>query len=879
MQKHDTYFSGGKHFEYMLLNGSNVLLTSLQNDSPYDVPPEQLVSPKNEFSTKSDFTDNTIAQNKSLVQPKPVKPTNSTDKTSTINNNFTVITKLKSNHNSTWFSVNTMPEQSVTKFTARRPDFRKFEKPNISSPTKLYSKHENRSDENFASFTAPIVPKPMVSVYSDGSIPEKEEQLAQKQVYDYDDSFTKLLISNGILKPDKENGKNITDPPPEKVYSKFAKKFNGSSITNMANNSISSTYTLILKDRRPAVDTAYIPVNTTERLPSSPRNEVNFTHSPVTAQGLESPTKVNSAREITHEFSTKSSTGITITSNFVGDLNVDESPRVASAESNTLSILNKSKKVINKENKIEKHNQPKKFEENSTGGPFSRKNVFPDTMMFDEVQTENSAKPFNAHNITHQPIKISVKSFSSKPEDTSNDNYPSLAKFFPISSTKITQQNDQQNQKNVTAAEFKNLIEKSIKQLFLPVAKFFNTYENQPSPFGNGVRNFKINIEDSKDVKVTLKSFTFTNLVDVLKNKSQNHETKPKLSRFDRDLLQIKPRDSIHNWTDLNDGKVIDLEDSINELFSEDDEVHWFVLLLAGNSTVAQMRKEDFVKYLKVNLAARLSLEYNDIRINAIIVVPPNLAVNVSLPASESSVDVNEEVNVEESPKIGSIHKLAETNTTLLELSGQEYHVVQLLCLKSQQSVQNGLPQTAKVVERKHDDIEFYIFLMVGAICMFGVLSPLLYSLYKLIQRRLTTLTIKIPDVLRDKLKQPPHEKINESTCESLNVIFSEDFDRKYSSASWFDNTQHSSSILKPSTEVPPTFFSTKDECQSFSDFCDISRNPIENSPRLNKENKLNMLSCRPSCVLLPHQGRYPIDSEYDQEKYFDNPNYNHDTR
>ncbi|XP_065205939.1 uncharacterized protein LOC135835547 [Planococcus citri] len=903
IQKHDTYFSGGKHFEYMLLNGSNVLLTSLQNDSPYDNPAEQVVSPKPELFTRPDFTKNNslvenVSRNKTYLVTKPLNASSSWNKTTPVRNNFTAITKLKSNHNSTWFSVNTMPEQSVTKFSVRRPDFRKFEKPNISSPTRLYSRSENKSNENFASFTSPIVAKPVVSIYSDGSIPETEEKPAQKQSYDYDDSFTKLLISNGILKPDnKEGWRSVADsssssvpPSTEKMYSKAPpKKFNASGVTNTPNDTFSSTYTHILKDRITSVDpgTVMSSQNVT-KAPESIWNSNNVTHLPIAShdQDQEQSTKDVAAVDSMpagipnlQELSTKSSAGIT--SNSVGDLNVDESPREASAESNTLSIItNKPRTNVEKQNKIQETYQPlKKYTL-----PIVKKNFFPDTMIFNDlVQNENSAKPFNAKNLTRdQPVKISVKSYSNKVEDLSNESYPPMTKFYQIPSSKvIDDKNRMADSKNKTAKEFQNLVEKSLQQLFLPVAKFFSNYkENLPgnTHLDDKVKNFKINIEDSRDVKVTLKSFTFTNLVEVLQNKSKNRKSnEPQLLRVDRDLTDNEPQETIFNWTDLNNGKNVNLEDTINELFSEDDDVHWFVLLLAGNSTIAEMRKEDFVKYLKVNLAARLSLEYNDIRINAILVVPPNLMVNVSLPANESPVNVNEEVNVEEHQKIGSIHELAETNATLLELSGQEYHVVQLLCLKSQQSVQNSLPQTARVIDRKHDDIEFYIFLIVGAICMFGMISPLLYTLYKLIQKRLTTYTFKIPDVFREKIKPPPHEKINESTCESLNVIFSEDFDRKYSSTSWFDNTQHSSSILKPSSEVPPAFFVPKDE--SFTDFCDITRNPIENSPRLSKENKLNMLGCRPSCVLLPHQGRYQIDTEYDPDKYFDNPNYSHDAR
>jgi len=127
----------------------------------------------------------------------------------------------------------------------------------------------------------------------------------------------------------------------------------------------------------------------------------------------------------------------------------------------------------------------------------------------------------------------------------------------------------------------------------------------------------------------------------------------------------------------------------------------WFVLLLSGNSTVAQMRRTDFAKYLKLNLAARLSLEYDEVKINRVLVVPPRLMVNVSVvPVSErassaasaaavaavassslsswspsasdnTAADVSERVVEDDDP----LHNLVETNSTLMELSGEEYRV------------------------------------------------------------------------------------------------------------------------------------------------------------------------------------------------------------
>lgn len=132
----------------------------------------------------------------------------------------------------------------------------------------------------------------------------------------------------------------------------------------------------------------------------------------------------------------------------------------------------------------------------------------------------------------------------------------------------------------------------------------------------------------------------------------------------------------------------------------------WFVLLLSGNSTVAQMRRTDFAKYLKLNLAARLSLEYDEVKINRVVVVPPRLIVNVSVvPVSERAWAIAQAVAAADSSRSSSsfsasssrssltsgaaavavsgrvvedddpLHNLVETNATLMELSGEEYRV------------------------------------------------------------------------------------------------------------------------------------------------------------------------------------------------------------
>ncbi|KAE9545664.1 hypothetical protein AGLY_001207 [Aphis glycines] len=185
----------------------------------------------------------------------------------------------------------------------------------------------------------------------------------------------------------------------------------------------------------------------------------------------------------------------------------------------------------------------------------------------------------------------------------------------------------------------------------------------------------------------------------------------------------------------------------------------WFVLLLSGNSTVAQMRRTDFAKYLKLNLAARLSLEYDEVKINRVLVVPPRLMVNVSVvPVSErassaasaaavaavassslsswspstsdnTAADVSDRV-VEDDD---SLHNLVETNSTLMELSGEEYRVERFMSLKSQKP--QSMEEAKAVVSDRHADIDFFIYATVGPLCFVVVLGFLLLTLYKYVRK------------------------------------------------------------------------------------------------------------------------------------------------
>lgn len=322
------------------------------------------------------------------------------------------------------------------------------------------------------------------------------------------------------------------------------------------------------------------------------------------------------------------------------------------------------------------------------------------------------------------------------------------------------------------------------------------------------------------------------------------------------------------------------------------DQLHpsgrWFILLLAGNSTIVRLRQKDFAKYLKLNLAARLSLEYDEVRVNRVILAPPRLMVNVSVvPSTENGVeDLDEELDMDDKvfgEEEAPLHKLAETNATLLELSGEEYHVVRFLSLRSQQPVMlDDVPSaTSMIVNDKHTDIETVIYTAVGGACAIVILATGLIALF----RYLRTVSINWPWHRAKPLfnSLPRHQRMGEETLPSiggpLTVIYSGNFvDRSGPpSGSWLedqplpsDNPPIDSSIYGFGTLTNNSLPEITDNHTS----CGITE-----SPRFKLDSKLHILSCRPNHLLLPHQSprltnkKNTLDVRIERTG-LDNPNY-----
>lgn len=322
----------------------------------------------------------------------------------------------------------------------------------------------------------------------------------------------------------------------------------------------------------------------------------------------------------------------------------------------------------------------------------------------------------------------------------------------------------------------------------------------------------------------------------------------------------------------------------------------WFILLLAGNSTIVKLRQQDFAKYLKLNLAARLSLEYDEVKVNGVVFAPPRLMVNVSVvPSNEGNrQDLDEELDLEDKifgEEEAPLHKLAETNATLLELSGEEYHVVRFLSLRSQQPIhmEDSPSATSTIINDRHMDIETVIYVVVGGTCALAILTTLFFALY----RYLRTAQIEWPwkgakPRFTAPWSHPRHQRMGEEAAPSiggpLTVIYSGNFvDRTApSSGSWIDDYQPSSApeALEVSRQQPVYGFGAISNT-ALPEINDTYSNVSLESPRFNLDRKLHILGCRPNHFLLPHQ---PAKVNGDHHKVtldvriqgvgVDNPNY-----
>lgn len=92
----------------------------------------------------------------------------------------------------------------------------------------------------------------------------------------------------------------------------------------------------------------------------------------------------------------------------------------------------------------------------------------------------------------------------------------------------------------------------------------------------------------------------------------------------------------------------------------------WMVFVLSGNATVAARRQRDLGTYLRLNLAARLDADYNDVAINRILLTGQSVLANISVEPSHLAASAG-------------LEALGRGNVTLLELSGNEFQVDRII--------------------------------------------------------------------------------------------------------------------------------------------------------------------------------------------------------
>ncbi|PNF37141.1 hypothetical protein B7P43_G00457 [Cryptotermes secundus] len=352
-----------------------------------------------------------------------------------------------------------------------------------------------------------------------------------------------------------------------------------------------------------------------------------------------------------------------------------------------------------------------------------------------------------------------------------------------------------------------------------------------------------------------------------------------------------------------------------------------YLLLLAGNSTIVRLRQKDFAKYLKLNLAARLSLEYDDVRVNRVVLAPPQLLVNVSVVTpSEAAAVIDSEEVVGEETVIDSdfvkeeepLHMLAETNATLLELSGEEYHVVRLLSLHSHPSEkklhedEEGLSATSTIISDRHSNIELVIYTGIGSACALVFLVTLLITFGRYLRTADLQWPWHRPESLYSSWTLPSnhlrHRRMDEYpsvTAAPPTVIYSGSFAARAAN-SWVDEYQAQSSVVLADDTggtgmlgVGAMKFPAGNPLYTNLEMGGTSRNVImgHNAETLSIQrhqspSKLHMFSCRPSSIVIPatmptphHQVRrnlqvsketHPLDVRI-REDYrlgHDNPNF-----
>jgi hypothetical protein len=313
-----------------------------------------------------------------------------------------------------------------------------------------------------------------------------------------------------------------------------------------------------------------------------------------------------------------------------------------------------------------------------------------------------------------------------------------------------------------------------------------------------------------------------------------------------------------------------------------------YLLLLAGNSTIVRLRQKDFAKYLKLNLAARLSLEYDDVRVNRVVLAPPQLLVNVSVVTpSEAAAAIDSEDAVEEETGLDSgllkeeepLHMLAETNATLLELSGEEYHVVRLLSLRSHPSDkelqdEDDPSATSTTISNSYSDTELVIYTAIGGAFALVILATLFITFGRYLKVADMQWPWRRPKSLYSSWSLPSshlrHRRMDEhpsATAAPPTVIYSGSFAARAAN-SWVDEYQAQPNVILKDDVVSgggtailgvggmtfPSGNPLYTDLEMGGTAGNVMGHKAETSSKQRHQSpsKLHIFSCRPGSIVIP---------------------------
>ncbi|XP_068239252.1 uncharacterized protein [Palaemon carinicauda] len=181
----------------------------------------------------------------------------------------------------------------------------------------------------------------------------------------------------------------------------------------------------------------------------------------------------------------------------------------------------------------------------------------------------------------------------------------------------------------------------------------------------------------------------------------------------------------------------------------------WFVLVLDGNCSVIKQRMSAFVTFLKAALSSKLSIDYNDVYVPSVF-CDNTFMVNISLDTIK-----NPQAEIK-------LRLMAEANTTLLEISEEIFYLEKILTKRSDDG------QDLQPLVKKPDDVELVIYIAVGCMCVFILLSVVIVALIRVCRQEGDQMDIG---------KTIPHQSLPRSfdfPIRRPNVIYSHRYDTQF---------------------------------------------------------------------------------------------------